>query len=111
MYQAEHLFRENVLNIVKGIPAGSVLSYGDVAALAGSPRAARVVGGILATLGLPEREIPWWRVVNKQMQISIRGHAADEREQQKELLEAEGWEVDAEYKLKMPGQPPTLFAA
>jgi O-6-methylguanine DNA methyltransferase len=44
-----HRFRAQVLAAVRRIPAGRVATYGDVAALAGVPRAARAVGNILRT--------------------------------------------------------------
>lgn len=40
-------FRERVLKVVRAIPKGSVLSYGDVAACAGFPKAARAVGTLM----------------------------------------------------------------
>ena len=45
------------------LPDGKVTTYGDIAALAGHPYAARVVGGI-AHYGSPE--LPWHRLVNRQ---------------------------------------------
>ena len=48
--------------MVRTIPPGRVMTYGQLAALAGSPTAARIVGGI-AHFGDPD--IPWQRVVNK----------------------------------------------
>ena len=41
------LFQEKVFNIVKKIPEGKVLTYKEVAILAGRPKAFRVVGNIL----------------------------------------------------------------
>lgn len=41
------LFRESVLAVVRNIPKGNVLSYGEVAARAGYPRAARAVGSLM----------------------------------------------------------------
>ena len=60
----EHLptLREEVVAIVKTIPKGRLMTYGQIAALAGHPRAARMVGGI-AHYGDPD--LPWHRVVNK----------------------------------------------
>src|SRR5581483_11962343 len=55
-------FRRRVYAIVAQIPKGKVMSYGQIAYLAGSPRAARIVGGI-AHWGNPE--LPWQRVVMK----------------------------------------------
>ena len=46
--------------VLRLIGPGEVVSYGDVAADAGMPRHARLVGRILATT---DEELPWWRVV------------------------------------------------
>lgn len=55
-------FRTRVEAVVAQIPVGRVMTYGQIAALCGSPRAARIVGGI-AHYGNPA--LPWQRVVNK----------------------------------------------
>ena len=55
-------FRESVYTIVAQIPRGNVMTYGDIAAMAGHPYAARQVGG-LAHFG--PTELPWHRVVNR----------------------------------------------
>jgi len=52
-------FVTHVLGIVDSIPAGRVMTYGDVAAVLGS-RGARVVGQIMAHYGA---DVPWWRVI------------------------------------------------
>ena len=52
-------FVEAVLEIVADIPSGSVMTYGDVAAVLGS-RAARAVGNVMALYG---SDVPWWRVI------------------------------------------------
>ncbi len=52
-------FVSSVLAVVDDIPAGRVMSYGDVAASIGS-RAARGVGQVMAYYG---SDVPWWRVV------------------------------------------------
>jgi O-6-methylguanine DNA methyltransferase len=54
-------FTRRVLNVVRRIPAGRVATYGDVAARAGRPRAARAVGNIMKTCTL--RDIPCHRVI------------------------------------------------
>lgn len=52
-------FEEDVIAMVRDIPYGSVSTYGEIAAEAGHPGAARAVGNVLrSTPGLP-----WWRVV------------------------------------------------
>ncbi len=61
------------------------MTYGQLAALAGSPQAARIVGGI-AHFGDPE--LPWQRVVNKKGGLAS-GYPGG-RKAHKEHLEAEG---------------------
>lgn len=58
----EPSFREQVEALVAQIPAGKLTTYGDLAAMAGHPYAARIVGGI-AHFGDPS--LPWQRVVNR----------------------------------------------
>jgi len=53
-------FKGRVCALVSQIPKGKVTTYGRIAAMCGSPRAARVVGGI-AHYGDPM--LPWHRVV------------------------------------------------
>jgi methylated-DNA-protein-cysteine methyltransferase-like protein len=77
--------KTKVEEFVAQIPEGRVMTYGQLAALAGSPRAARVVGGI-AHYGDPD--LPWHRVVNKKGGLASGYHGG--RLTQKEHLEAEG---------------------
>src|ERR671929_1444830 len=51
---------ERIREVIASIPAGSVLAYGDVAAQAGLPGRARLVGRILAEDG---HDLPWHRVL------------------------------------------------
>jgi alkylated DNA nucleotide flippase Atl1 len=46
-------FTDRVLSVVRRIPPGRVATYGDVAAMAGRPRAARAVGNIMRTCRKP----------------------------------------------------------
>jgi len=72
---------ERVLEVVEQIPAGRVLSYGDVAARAGAPTP-RDVGQALLRHG---ERVPWWRVLRAD------GTPAEHlRERQLALLRAEG---------------------
>ena len=80
-------FRERVLAVVRSIPAGRVATYGQVALLAGAPRAARQVGGVLHRSGSDER-LPWHRVVNASGGIST--HKVGAGTLQEALLRAEG---------------------
>lgn len=59
MAQPGRDFVSDVLDVVAAIPAGRVMTYGDVAAALGS-RAARAVGTVMAHYGA---DVPWWRVV------------------------------------------------
>lgn len=59
---SDNRFRRRVEAVVGRIPRGRVMTYGQIAALCGNARAARIVGGI-AHFGDPG--LPWQRVVNK----------------------------------------------
>ena len=60
--------RDVVYDLMARLPSDKVTTYGDLAAMAGSPRAARIVGGIAHTG--PE-ELPWHRLVNAQGGLAI----------------------------------------
>jgi methylated-DNA-protein-cysteine methyltransferase-like protein len=75
-------------DLVGEIPVGRVMTYGQIAALCGSPRAARIVGG-LAHFG-PE-DLPWHRVVNKRGGLAAGFYGG--RTEQAHRLEAEGVKV------------------
>ena len=93
-------FQKAVLMIVRSVPSGRVVSYGQIATVLGSPRAARQVGWAMRSLeGAPD--FPWWRVLNSQGLITIKGARHASKVQQKELLEAEGVEVDPDFRLDM----------
>ena len=79
---------KNVWQVVEGIPRGHVLTYGEVARLAGMSRAARRVSQAMrrAPRG---RKLPWHRVVNAQGRISLPADSHGYREQ-KDRLEEEG---------------------
>ena len=52
-------FEDAALEVISAIPLGATMSYGEVAADAGFPMAARAVGRLVR---LTDRPIPWWRV-------------------------------------------------
>ena len=54
-------FERKVLTILSRVPAGRVITYGDIAKLAGKPRAARAVGNIMRTADRPG--LPYHRVI------------------------------------------------
>ena len=76
-------FYADVYNVVKEIPQGKVMSYGQIARILGRPRSAREVGRAMRIC--PEG-IPWQRVVMADGTITG-GSFADLR---KGILEAEG---------------------
>lgn len=81
-------FKARVEELVAQIPKGRVMTYGQLAALVGNARAARIVGGI-AHFGDPD--LPWQRVVNKKGGLAS-GYPGG-RAGHKAHLEAEGIEV------------------
>ena len=94
---------EKIYEVVKGIPKGKVMTYGQVALLAGNPRWARVVGYALHNNPSP-KTIPCHRVVNREGKVAAAfvfggGNA------QRELLEREGvtFEADGRIDLKKYG--------
>ncbi len=78
-------FRRDVEKWMAQVPVGHVTTYGDLAALAGHPYAARVVGG-MAHYGDPE--LPWHRLVNRFGGLAAGYHGG--RRTQEEHLAAEG---------------------
>lgn len=81
-------FKQRVYALVTQIPKGRVMTYGQLAAIAGNARAARIVGGI-AHFGDPE--LPWQRVVNKTGGLAA-GYPGG-RLAHKKHLESEGVQV------------------
>lgn len=87
-------FRGRVEALVAQIPSGRFMTYGQLAALCGNARAARIVGGI-AHFGDPA--LPWQRVVNKSGGLAS-GYPGG-RAGHKQVLEAEGYAVSDDYKV------------
>ncbi len=95
-------FRQKVIFLIKKIPKGKVVSYGQVAAAVGSPRAARQVGGVLRGMDDSEyKAVPWWRVINNQGILSIKGNWTATKELQRSLLIKEGVEVTQNFTVDM----------
>jgi O-6-methylguanine DNA methyltransferase len=81
-------FRRRVLSAVRRIPPGRVSTYGDIAALAGKPRASRAVGNIMR--GCREPGVPCHRVIAAG---GLLGGYGGNLQIKRELLRAEGIEV------------------
>ena len=75
--------------MIRQIPAGWVATYGQVAARAGLPRRARLVGAVLQRLD-PDTDVPWHRVVNAKGEISYSPSRNGGDALQRRLLEREG---------------------
>lgn len=80
-------FSLKLIALIRAIPAGRVASYGGLARLAGSPRAARQVVRLLHSSSRRER-LPWHRVVNREGRIGLRDFEG--YSEQKRRLELEG---------------------
>ena len=80
--------------VVGRIPEGSVATYGQIAALAGLPGRARLVGYALNALA-GRSAIPWQRVVNAQGRVSPRSCGSEADMEQRLRLEHEGIRFDA----------------
>lgn len=87
-------FKEAVYGLVAQIPPGKVMTYGQIAALCGQPRAARIVGQI-AHFG-PE-DLPWQRVVKRSGDLASGYYGG--RSGHKKDLEAEGIDVSDDFTL------------
>ena len=97
---ARQTFYDRVYEFVQRVPAGRVVTYGQVALELGSPSASRAVGYALNYLPSTTLDVPWWRVVNAGGRISLRnrGEAGDV---QRERLETEGVRFDLEGKIRL----------
>ncbi|MDR2016848.1 MAG: MGMT family protein [Burkholderiales bacterium] len=98
---ATDCFSQRLYPIIAAIPFGKVTTYGTLAHLAGSSRAARQVGGVLRHLP-KNTTLPWHRVINHQGRISLTGNSFA---QQKRKLRKEGvvFRKDGSIDLKIFG--------
>lgn len=78
----------SIFTVIASIPSGCVASYGQVAALAGYPNNARLVGRLLKKMP-KDSTIPWHRVVNSQGKISF-PEGSDRYQEQRQKLLLEG---------------------
>ncbi len=85
MSEVDATFREKVYELMAQVPTGKVVTYGDIAGLAGHANASRIVGGIAHT---GPTELPWHRLVNRFGGLASGFHGG--RDVQRQLLEQEG---------------------
>lgn len=99
-HPAETTFKGRVLALLAELPPGRVATYGQLALLAGHPRAARQVGVMLRGLSAREAEtLPWFRVINARGGLST--YRVGTGELQRALLEAEGVRFNAEGRCEL----------
>ncbi len=95
--------RERILAVVRGIPAGRVMGYGEVARVAGYPRAARLVARVMAETA--DQALPWHRVLRADRRIAMPEDSAGFVEQRRRLR-AEGLQVDERGRVSVPAADP-----
>ncbi|OZU89363.1 DNA methyltransferase [Virgibacillus indicus] len=91
-------FTKNVIQIIKQIPEGNVMTYGQIAKAAGSPRGARQVARILHSMS-QKYDLPWHRVINAKGQIAIKDDEGFFS--QKLMLQDEGVDVSEAGKVDL----------
>lgn len=91
-------FTVKVIEIIQAIPPGKVMTYGQIAKEAGSPRGARQVVRILHTMS-EKYLLPWHRVINAKGEIAIT--EGQGRNEQKALLINEGVFVSGDYRVDL----------
>ena len=115
-------YRERVYKIVRRIPRGRVMTYGQIAYILGGGYTPRTVG--FAMHGADESNTPWHRVINSQGRCST-GRIVLPGDKQQRMLEAEGVKFDdtgrcdletylwrrtrRDRKQKIPGERPALL--
>lgn len=93
MSRVDSQFKERVYAVVAQIPRGKVMTYGQIAALCGEPRAAWEVGQIAHT---GPTDLPWQRVVNKQGGLAV-GWPNGGQAAHRAVLEGDGVAVGDDY--------------
>jgi methylated-DNA-protein-cysteine methyltransferase related protein len=91
---------DRIYAVVQQVPYGKVATYGQIAALAGYPRAPRVAGYALYRVA-PEMDVPWHRVVNAKGEISESPFRQGSDQFQRVLLEAEGVKFDKNDRINL----------
>lgn len=79
-------YRERVFRVVRSIPRGRVMTYGQIAEILGEGYTPRTVGFVMHS---SNDKTPWHRVINAQGGCSTRGLVLPHDKQQR-MLEAEG---------------------
>lgn len=80
-------FTERVIRIIQSIPSGKVMTYGQIATLAGNAQGARQVVRILHSMS-KKYDLPWHRIINAKGEVAIKD--AEGAFTQKDRLLSEG---------------------
>nr|WP_194298691.1 MGMT family protein [Acetobacter fallax] len=91
---------EAIRAAVACIPAGWVATYGQIAAMAGLPGRARLVGHVLRNTD-PMAKIPWHRIVNAKGEVSCASSRQGQDAVQRRLLEQEGVVFDDKNRISL----------
>jgi len=114
----ETSYREKVYDLVKQIPNGRIMTYGQIADILGEGYTARTVGYVMH--GADAENVPWQRVINAQGKCST-GKMTLPANLQQSILESEGVEFNAAGKCDLNAvlwspdgshlheEPPSLF--
>jgi methylated-DNA-protein-cysteine methyltransferase related protein len=110
--------QHGICNAIQAIPRGRVASYGEIAARAGLPRRARLVGRVLREAG-EGMALPWHRVVRADGCLAFAPGSAEFIEQRLRLsregvelrgrrvdMRRFGWQRDLDAELWAPGKVP-----
>ena len=87
----DHQYRERVYKIVRRVPKGRVMTYGQIAYMLGEGYTPRTVGFVMH--GADESNTPWHRVINSQGKCST-GRVVLPSDKQQRMLEREGVKFD-----------------
>ncbi len=91
MLETQEQRREAIYLALAQVPKGKVITYGNLAKLAGMPNGARLAGKLMCGLPAGSR-LPWHRVINSQGKLSLPQDSDSYREQLKRL-QKEGVEI------------------
>ena len=83
----EQGYRERVYEIVRSIPSGRVMTYGQIAEILGEGYTPRTIGYVMH--GADSEKVPWQRVINSQGACST-GKMTMPTNLQQDMLESEG---------------------
>jgi methylated-DNA-protein-cysteine methyltransferase-like protein len=91
-------FTEKTIEIIKSIPEGKIMTYGQIARAAGSSRGARQVVRILHSMSRAY-DLPWHRVINAKGEIAVKN--AESHFLQVSLLESEGVKIGENHRINV----------